>query len=72
MEASKKLQLYFISLQHEHQSTKEEVLRKEISITEDELKTKSELIKKHELLIDAWSKESKQQLDKHIAELGRV
>ncbi|KAL0916342.1 hypothetical protein M5K25_013845 [Dendrobium thyrsiflorum] len=72
MEAAKKLQLYFISLQHEDQPTKEEMLRKEISIMEDELKTKSELIKKHENLIEAWRKELKEQLDRHTAELQRV
>ncbi|KAH0459341.1 hypothetical protein IEQ34_012155 [Dendrobium chrysotoxum] len=72
MEAAKKLQLYFISLQHEDQPTKEEMLRKEIFIMEDELKTKSELIKKHENLIEAWRKELKEQLDRHTAELQRV
>ncbi|KAG0479823.1 hypothetical protein HPP92_010681 [Vanilla planifolia] len=72
MEAAKKLQLYFISLQHEDQPTKEEMLRKEISIMEDELKIKSELIRKHKNLIEAWRKELKEQLDRHITELQRV
>ncbi|KAI0510472.1 hypothetical protein KFK09_011074 [Dendrobium nobile] len=71
MEAAKKLQLYFISLQHEDQPTKEEMLRKEISIMEDELKTKSELIKKHENRIEAWREELKEQLDRHTTELQR-
>lgn len=39
---------------------------------EDELKMKSELIKKHESLIEAWRKELKEQLDRHTAELQRV
>ncbi|XP_020583500.1 mediator of RNA polymerase II transcription subunit 28 isoform X1 [Phalaenopsis equestris] len=72
MEAAKKLQLYFISLQHEDQPTKEEMLRKEISVMEEELKTKSELIKKQEGLIVAWRKELKEQLERHTAELQRV
>ncbi|KAI0504266.1 hypothetical protein KFK09_015218 [Dendrobium nobile] len=72
MEAAKKLQLYFISLQHEDQPTKEEMLRKEISIMEDELKTKSELIKKHENRIEAWREELKEQLDRHTTELQSV
>ncbi|XP_020243920.1 mediator of RNA polymerase II transcription subunit 28 isoform X2 [Asparagus officinalis] len=72
MEASKKLQLYFIGLQHEDQPTKEEMVRKEISVMEEELKTKSELIDKHEKLILGWRKELKDQLDKHIVELERV
>ncbi|XP_043712957.1 mediator of RNA polymerase II transcription subunit 28 isoform X3 [Telopea speciosissima] len=72
MEAAKKLQLYFIGLQHEDQPTKEEMLRKEITLMEEELKTKTELIKKHERLIQGWRKELKDQLDKHITELERV
>lgn len=39
---------------------------------EEELKTKSEMIKKHEKLIQGWRKELKDQLDKHITELERV
>ncbi|RWR94181.1 mediator of RNA polymerase II transcription subunit 28 [Cinnamomum micranthum f. kanehirae] len=72
MEAAKKLQLYFIGLQHQDQPTKEETLRKEIAMMEEELKTKSEMIKKHEKLIQGWRKELKDQLDKHITELERV
>ncbi|XP_077218525.1 mediator of RNA polymerase II transcription subunit-like protein [Tasmannia lanceolata] len=72
MEAAKKLQLYFIGLQHEDQPTKEEMLRKEIAVMEEELKTKSELIKKHESLMQGWRKELKDQFDKHITELERV
>ncbi|MQL77323.1 hypothetical protein Taro_009737 [Colocasia esculenta] len=72
MEAAKKLQLYFVGLQHEDQPTREEVLKKEIAMLEEELKTKSELIKKHEALIQRWRKELKDQLDKHNAELERV
>ncbi|XP_058076804.1 mediator of RNA polymerase II transcription subunit 28 [Magnolia sinica] len=72
MEAAKKLQLYFIGLQHEDQPTKEETLRKEIVAMEDELKIKAEMIKKHERLIQGWRKELKDQLEKHITELERV
>jgi len=39
---------------------------------EEELKTKSELIAKHEKLIEGWRKELKEQLGKHITELERV
>ncbi|KAK1317744.1 Mediator of RNA polymerase II transcription subunit 28 [Acorus calamus] len=72
MESAKKLQLYFIGLQQEEQPTREEMLRKEIAVMEDELKTKSEIIKKHERLIQGWRKEVKDQLDKHVTELERV
>ncbi|PUZ64103.1 hypothetical protein GQ55_3G117600 [Panicum hallii var. hallii] len=72
MEAAKKLQSYFISLQREDQPTAEEMLRKEITTMEEELKTKSELIAKHKKLIEGWRKELKEQLGKHITELERV
>ncbi|MCL7025093.1 hypothetical protein MKW94_001249 [Papaver nudicaule] len=72
MEAAKKLQLYFIGLLHEELPTKEETLRKEIAEMEEELRTKTQLIKKHEKLILGWRKELKDQLDKHITELERV
>eukprot|EP00262_Sarcandra_glabra_P005327 TRINITY_DN1678_c0_g1_i1.p1 TRINITY_DN1678_c0_g1~~TRINITY_DN1678_c0_g1_i1.p1 ORF type:complete len:131 (-),score=36.91 TRINITY_DN1678_c0_g1_i1:155-547(-) len=72
MEAAKKLQLYFIGLQREDQPTKEDMIRKEIASMEEELKIKSELIKKHEKLILGWRKELKDQLDKHVTELERV
>ncbi|KAF8413009.1 hypothetical protein HHK36_000982 [Tetracentron sinense] len=72
MEVAKRLQLYFIGLQQEDQPTKEETLRKEIAVIEEELKIKSEIIKKHERLIQGWRKELKEQLDKHITELERV
>ncbi|KAG9455244.1 hypothetical protein H6P81_008148 [Aristolochia fimbriata] len=65
MEAAKKLQLYFIGLQQEDQPSKEENLRKEIQLLEEELKTKMGIIKKHESLIEGWRKELKDQLDKH-------
>ena len=39
---------------------------------EEELKAKSELIKKHEKLIQGWRKELKDQLEKHVTELERV
>nr|BAK04691.1 predicted protein [Hordeum vulgare subsp. vulgare] len=72
MEAAKKLQSYFISLQREDQPTNEELLRKEITTMEEELKTKSELIAKHKSLIEGWQKELKDQLGKHNTELERV
>ncbi|CAK9175339.1 unnamed protein product [Ilex paraguariensis] len=72
MDAAKKLQLYFIGLQREDQPTYAESLRKEISMMEDELKTKTELIKKQERLIQGWRKELKDQLEKHNTELERV
>ncbi|KAF7141328.1 hypothetical protein RHSIM_Rhsim06G0059700 [Rhododendron simsii] len=72
MEAAKKLQLYFVGLERDDQPTKAETLRKEIAVTEEELKIKSELIKKQERLIQGWRKELKDQLDKHNTELERV
>ncbi|XP_010259518.1 PREDICTED: mediator of RNA polymerase II transcription subunit 28 [Nelumbo nucifera] len=72
MEAAKKLQLYFIGLQNEDQPTKEETLRKEIAAMEEEMRLKTELIKKQERLIEGWRKELKEQLDKHVTELERV
>ncbi|KAM7495844.1 hypothetical protein LguiA_020258 [Lonicera macranthoides] len=72
MEAAKKLQLHFIGLQREDQPTKAETLRKEIVMMEDELKTKTELIKQQEQMIQGWRKELKDQLEKHNTELGRV
>ncbi|KAJ1398587.1 Sugar phosphate transporter domain [Sesbania bispinosa] len=72
MEAAKKLQLHFISLQREDKPTKAEMLRKEIALMEDELNKKTELIKKQENLIQEWKKELKDQLDKHNIELDRV
>ncbi|KAM3687877.1 hypothetical protein ACJW30_10G108700 [Castanea mollissima] len=72
MDAAKKLQLYFIGLQREDQPTKVEKLGKEIAMMEEELKIKTEIIKKQERLIQGWRKELKDQLDKHNAELERV
>ncbi|AET04611.2 hypothetical protein MtrunA17_Chr8g0383371 [Medicago truncatula] len=72
MEAAKKLQLYFISLQREDKPTKAEMLRKEITLMEDELNEKNELIKKQEHLIQEWKKELSDQLEKHNIELNRV
>ncbi|CAN6554800.1 hypothetical protein ACFX13_003366 [Malus domestica] len=72
MEAAKKLQLYFIGLQREDLPTKAEQLRKEIDAMEEELRIKTEIIKKHERLIQGWKKELKDQLDKHNTELERV
>lgn len=72
MEAAKKLQLYFISLQREDKPTKAEMLRKEIALMEDELNEKNELIKKQEHLIQEWKKELSDQLEKHNIELNRV
>ncbi|WOL16449.1 mediator of RNA polymerase II transcription subunit 28 [Canna indica] len=72
MEVAKKLQWYFIGLQHKDKPSREEILRKEISIMEEELKAKSELIKKHERLIEGWRKELNEQLETHVTELERV
>ncbi|KAI5384308.1 hypothetical protein KIW84_071353 [Lathyrus oleraceus] len=72
MEAAKKLQLYFISLQREDKPSKAEMLKKEIALMEDELNEKNELIKKQEHLIQEWKKELTDQLDKHNTELNRV
>uniref|UniRef100_A0A0E0KYM8 Mediator of RNA polymerase II transcription subunit 28 n=1 Tax=Oryza punctata TaxID=4537 RepID=A0A0E0KYM8_ORYPU len=72
MEAAKKLQSYFISLQREDRPSTEEMLRKDIAIMEEELKTKSELIDKHKKLIEGWQKELADQLGKHVTELERV
>ncbi|XVF32790.1 hypothetical protein REPUB_Repub17cG0113100 [Reevesia pubescens] len=72
MEAAKKLQLYFIGLQREDQPTRAEMLRKEITTMEEELKVKSEIIKNQERLIQGWRKDLTDQLDKHNTELERV
>ncbi|KAK0574562.1 hypothetical protein LWI29_025522 [Acer saccharum] len=57
MEAAKKLQKYFISLQVDyHQPTKAKILRKEIDAMEEELKKKNELIEKNERLIEGWKR----------------
>ncbi|KMT06042.1 hypothetical protein BVRB_7g163710 [Beta vulgaris subsp. vulgaris] len=72
MEAAKKLQLYFISLQREDQPTKAEMLQKELAVMEEELKVKTELIEKQEQLIQGWKKELREQLDKHKSELEKV
>ncbi|KAL2927721.1 Mediator of RNA polymerase II transcription subunit 28 [Bienertia sinuspersici] len=72
MEAAKKLQLYFISLQREDQPTKAELLQKELATMEEELKVKTELINKQDQLIQGWKKELREQLDKHRSELEKV
>ncbi|KAL4367054.1 hypothetical protein GQ457_05G002040 [Hibiscus cannabinus] len=72
MEAAKKLQLYFLGLQREDQPTKAEMLRKEIATMEEELETKSEIIRNQERLIQGWRKDLSAQLDKHNTELERV
>ncbi|KAA3462475.1 Aspartyl/glutamyl-tRNA (Asn/Gln) amidotransferase subunit B [Gossypium arboreum] len=72
MEAAKKLQLYFLGLQREDQPTKAEMLRKEIATMEEELKTKTEMMKNQERLIQGWRKDLSDQLDQHTTELERV
>ncbi|MBA0788405.1 hypothetical protein Gotri_026005 [Gossypium trilobum] len=72
MEAAKKLQLYFLGLQREDQPTKAEMLRKEIATMEEELKTKTEMMKNQERLIQGWRKDLSDQLDQHATELERV
>jgi len=39
---------------------------------EEELKAKTELIRKQEQLIQSWRKELKDQLDRHRSELEKV
>ncbi|MFS7977871.1 putative mediator of RNA polymerase II transcription subunit 28 [Helianthus anomalus] len=72
MEAAKNLQLYFIGLQREDQPTNEKISRKDIAMMEEELRTKTDLIKKQERLIQGWREEFKDQLEKHNAELERI
>ncbi|KAM5570019.1 mediator of RNA polymerase II transcription subunit 28-like [Rosa sericea] len=72
MDAAKKLQLHFLGLQREDQPTNAEQLRKEIAVMEEELNIKTEIIKKHERLIQGWKKELKDQLNKHNTELEKV
>ncbi|KAL6191430.1 hypothetical protein ACLB2K_037821 [Fragaria x ananassa] len=72
MDAAKKLQLYFLGLQREDQPTSAEQLKQEIGVMEEELNIKTEIIKKHERLIQSWKKELKDQLNKHNTELQKV
>lgn len=44
----------------------------DIAVMEEELKIKTEIIKKNERLIQGWKKELKDQLDKHNTELEKV
>ena len=46
--------------------------KQDIATMEEELKIKTELIKRQENLIQEWRKELKDQLDKHKTELDRV
>ncbi|KAL3729348.1 hypothetical protein ACJRO7_026457 [Eucalyptus globulus] len=69
MEAAKILQVYFIDLQREDYYLKAfanltPLWKREILMMEEELKIKTELIKKHERLIQGWRKDLKDQLDK--------
>ena len=48
------------------------VVSQEISVMEEDLRVKNEIIKKHEKLIQGWRKELKDQLEKHQKELERV
>ncbi|KAL9260446.1 Mediator of RNA polymerase II transcription subunit 28-like protein [Drosera capensis] len=72
MEAAKKLQLYFLGLQHEDRPSKVEMLRKDIAVMQEELKVKKEIVRKQEQLIQGWRKDLKDQLDGHNVELGKV
>ncbi|GAB2210158.1 hypothetical protein Drorol1_Dr00015418 [Drosera rotundifolia] len=72
MEAAKKLQLYFLGLQHEDRPSKVELLRKDFATRPEELKVKKEMVKKQEQLIQGWRKELKDQLLRHNAELEKV
>ncbi|KAL8167731.1 hypothetical protein V2J09_009230 [Rumex salicifolius] len=72
MEAAKKLQLHFVGLLREDQPSRSEMLRKDIAAMEEELKEKTKLIKAQEQLIQGWSKQLKEQVDRHRAELSKV
>ncbi|KAH9302359.1 hypothetical protein KI387_013942, partial [Taxus chinensis] len=72
MEAAKKLQLFFIRLQHQSQPNKEEALKKEISALEEELKAKDELIQRQEKLVQGWKELLMNQRAAHVTELERV
>ncbi|KAI5071576.1 hypothetical protein GOP47_0013827 [Adiantum capillus-veneris] len=54
MEAARKLQLFFISLHHKHQPSKQEALTKEIEALESELKEKNELLERQGKLLERW------------------
>ncbi|KAI3890047.1 hypothetical protein MKW92_039828 [Papaver armeniacum] len=56
MEAAKKLQLYFIDLQHEELPTERSNSLKDIAEMEEEIRTKKQSIKKHAKLILGWRK----------------
>ncbi|CAH9081240.1 unnamed protein product [Cuscuta europaea] len=72
MDAAKKLQLFFIGLQRQDQPIRASCLLKEIATMEEELKTKREIVSKHERLIQEWREQLGNQLNKHITELERV
>eukprot|EP00252_Welwitschia_mirabilis_P013224 TRINITY_DN29159_c0_g1_i1.p1 TRINITY_DN29159_c0_g1~~TRINITY_DN29159_c0_g1_i1.p1 ORF type:complete len:147 (+),score=41.02 TRINITY_DN29159_c0_g1_i1:153-593(+) len=72
MEAAKKLQLYFIRLQHQSQPSKEEALEKEIQSLEEELKAKDELIQQQLKQIQRWRELLIKQRRAHTRELERV
>ncbi|GAB4835676.1 Mediator of RNA polymerase II transcription subunit 28 [Ancistrocladus abbreviatus] len=72
MEAAKKLQMYFISLQREDQPSKVAMVQKDIAAMEEELEVKTEIVKKQEQLIEGWKKELKDLVHKHNAELEKV
>ncbi|KAJ7242411.1 hypothetical protein O6H91_Y196900 [Diphasiastrum complanatum] len=54
MEAAKKLQLFFIRVQHQHQPPKEELLKKEIMDLEADLRARDDLIDKQQKLLTKW------------------
>ncbi|KAE8665481.1 Mediator of RNA polymerase II transcription subunit 28 [Hibiscus syriacus] len=71
MEAAEELQLYLLGLQREDQPTKAQMLTQIITM-EEELRTKTEIIKNQERLIQGWSKDLSDQLDKHNTELESI
>lgn len=72
MDSAKKLQLFFIRIQHQYQPSREEVLTKEIASLEAELKAKTELIERQQALLQEWQAALVAQRDAMVKELERV
>ncbi|KAJ7542610.1 hypothetical protein O6H91_09G002800 [Diphasiastrum complanatum] len=71
MEAAKKLQLFFIRVQHQHQPPKEELLKKEIVDLEADLRAKDELIEKQQKLLIKWHTTLNAQRVSQVLELEK-
>ncbi|MCO5594013.1 hypothetical protein L7F22_048032 [Adiantum nelumboides] len=72
MEAARKLQLFFISLHHKHQPSKEEALTKEIEALESELKEKNELLERQRKLLEKWRELLLVQKTVQVNELEKI